>query len=123
MKGERKLRLVTQRPPPEGDEPPFTDEEIAAAAALRDALDAGAEPLFVELRAAHVPGPLAPADLDAIVARAMGDDAATTSAERAAAERLRAELEGETPASETPPRRPRPRPWRRSAAPSRSRIR
>jgi hypothetical protein len=101
MKGERKLRLVTGGGgrPPEGDEPPFTDEEIAAAAALRDALEAGGDPLALELRAAHVPGPLAPADLDAIVARAFGDDAATTAAERAAAERLRAELCGEAPPS------------------------
>ena len=108
MKGERKLRLVKGGEPPPlrdagdphtpGDEPPFTAEEIAAAAVLRESIDR--EPLFVELKAAHLPGPLAAADLDAILARAMGDDAATTAAERAAAERLRAEMDGEAPESD-----------------------
>jgi hypothetical protein len=94
MKGDRKLRLV---PPPaapaaEG-EPPISDAERAAAEALRDALDR--EPLVADLRAAHAPRPLDGADLDAILARALGDEAAATRAERAAAERLRAELAGE----------------------------
>ena len=97
MKGDRKLRLV---PPPaapaaEG-EPPIGDEERAAAEALREALDR--EPLVAELRAAHAPPPISDeerADLDAILARALGDEAAATRAERAAAERLRAELAGE----------------------------
>jgi hypothetical protein len=111
MKGERKLRLVKGGPPPPlrdgadprspgpaDEEPPFTAEEIAAAAVLRESIDR--EPLFVDLKAAHLPGPLAADDLDAILARAMGDDAATTAAERAAAERLRAELDGEAPESD-----------------------
>lgn len=114
MKGERKLRLVKggDAKPSDGDEPrplretpegvlePATAAEVAAAEALREALEAGEEPLFAELKAAHLPGPLAPTDLDAILARALGDDDASTAAERAAAERLRAELEGRSPASE-----------------------
>jgi hypothetical protein len=98
MKGERKLRLVKggSEPPLEGDEPPFTPEEIAAAEALRDEGD----PLFAALKAAHQPAALPEDDLDALLARAMGDDAATTSTERAAADRLRAELAGEAPASD-----------------------
>jgi len=96
MKGERKLRLVAGgKVPVAGEEPPVTDEERAAADALRDALDGGAEPLALELRAAHAPAPLDPADLDALVARALGDESAATAAERAAAERLRADLQGE----------------------------
>jgi hypothetical protein len=93
MKGERKLRLV--RGETSEAEPPFTDDEIAAAAALREAIDHGAEPLAVELQAAIAPGNLGEADLDAIVNRALGQEAAATSIERAAAEQLRAELAGE----------------------------
>jgi hypothetical protein len=95
MKGERKLRLVTgggEARIAETDEPPFTDEELAEAAALRDRLDRGDDELALALKAAHVPGPLAEADLDAIVARALGDEAAATAHERAAGEKLRAEL-------------------------------
>jgi hypothetical protein len=90
MKGERKLRLVPRldRPLDRDDEPPFTDEERAAAEALREAIDHGAEPLAAELRAAHAPGTLGEADLDAIVERALGREAASTSAERAAAQQL-----------------------------------
>jgi hypothetical protein len=98
MKGERKLRLVKggSEPSLPDDEPPFTPEEIAAAEALRDEGD----PLFAALQAAHQPAALPEDDLDAILARAMGDDDATTSTERAAADRLRAELSGEAPASD-----------------------
>jgi hypothetical protein len=102
MKGERKLRLVhggrgeAPRPPatPHGDEPPFTAEELAAATALREALDG--DLLAQELRAAYgPPALLGEPDLDALVTRALGDESAATSVERAAAERLRAELAGE----------------------------
>jgi hypothetical protein len=96
MKGERKLRLVpggNGSPAGPNDEPPFSDEELAAAAELLDALDRGADPLAAALGAAHAPRPIAPPDLDAIVDRALGDEAASTAAERAAAERLRTDLE------------------------------
>jgi hypothetical protein len=100
MKGERKLRLVAggKVSHDEATEPPVTDEERAAADTLREALDGGPRPsrLARELRAAYVPAPLDPADLDALVARALGDESAATAAERAAAERLRADLAGET---------------------------
>ncbi len=112
MKGERKLRLVTGGggTSPAPDLPPleasFTDEERAAAAALREALDrpegqptapgdGGAALLAAELRAAYAPAPLGTDDLSALVERALGDDAAATDLERAAGERLRAELAGE----------------------------
>jgi hypothetical protein len=101
MKGERKLRLVPPPPaepaPPYedlGDEPPITEEEMAAAEALRSALDRGEDPAAEALRAAFSPGTLDEEDLDAIVKRALGDEASVTRAERAAADRLRAELEG-----------------------------
>lgn len=98
MKGERKLRLVKGLGQPGGeDEPPFTDDEIAAASALRDAIDHHAEPLAAELRAAYAPRALADVDLDAIVNHVLGKEGEATAAERAAAEQLRAELAGETP--------------------------
>jgi hypothetical protein len=114
---ERKLRLVPPlddggspgKPgsapmPPAPSEPnedaPISDEERAAAEALRDVIDRGEEPLAAELRAAFAPSALAEADLDAVLARAMGDESAATRAERDAAERLRAELEGEAPVRE-----------------------
>lgn len=102
MKSERKLRLIPggKAPDAPAEEPPFSDEELAEAAALRERLDRGQEPLFAELRAAHVPGPLAEPDLDAILARVLGDESATTAAERAAGEALRAQLEGDAPAGE-----------------------
>jgi hypothetical protein len=104
MKGERKLRLVTGgAKPPEDQDPrepgpvdegqPFSAEEIASAAALRGALERGDDLLAAALGAAHAPRPIEPADLDAIVDRALGDDTATTAAERAAAESLRLALE------------------------------
>lgn len=97
---ERKLRLVPREPEISPDEGAITDEERAAAEALRDALDRGDAPLADELRAAFAPRDLAGDDLDAIVARALGDEAAATAHEREAAERLRAELEGEAPVRE-----------------------
>ena len=102
MKGERKLRLIPggKAPDAPAEEPPFSAEEMAEAAALRERIDLGEEPLFAELKVAHVPGPIGETDLDAILARAMGDEAATTAAERAAGEALRAQLEGEAPARE-----------------------
>jgi hypothetical protein len=96
---ERKLRLVPP-PPAETNEEPISDEERAAAEALRDALDRGEDPLAGELRAAFAPDALAEADLDAVLARAMGDESATTRVEREAAYRLRAEIEGEAPVRE-----------------------
>ncbi|APR75084.1 Hypothetical protein A7982_00430 [Minicystis rosea] len=114
---ERKLRLV----PPAAehdDEAPPSAEELAEAEALRAALDhlgaasgpkpqagrAGLDrsdaPLAADLRAAFAPDALDGGDLDAILARALGDESATTRIERDAAERLRAELEGEKPWSD-----------------------
>ncbi len=55
----------------------------------------GEDPLALGLRGAYAPAPLVEADLDAIVSRALGDELAATGTERAAAERLRAELDGE----------------------------
>lgn len=98
-KGERKLRLVSG--PPQGtagggDEPPFGDDELAAAEALRDALEHGDEPLALALRAAARPDEIDDGDLEAILARALGDaEAPATRLEQAAAERLRDALEGE----------------------------
>jgi hypothetical protein len=104
---ERKLRLVPPDPQAEPSAAPapddldeITDEERAAAEALREALEHGADPLAAELRAAHAPAPIADLDLDALVARALGDEDASTQAERKAADRLRAELAGEAPIQE-----------------------
>jgi len=110
---ERKLRLVPpaddggspgnpgSAPVPPAAAAPSEDavsgEERAAAESLRDALDRGDEPLAAELHAAFAPAALAEDDLDALLARAMGDESAATRAEREAADRLRAELEGAAP--------------------------
>lgn len=95
MKGERKLRLVVVgKDAAASEEPPITDDERAAAALLREALDGDSDPLALALRAAHVSGSLDATDLDALVERALGDESAATRAERDAAERLRADLEG-----------------------------
>lgn len=109
MKGERKLMLV--KPPasaendlesgqdptavllPEG-EPEPTAEELREAEALRKALDRGDDPTALALRSAFAPASLDAGDLDAILARAMGDlDAAPTAIESAEADRLRTTLE------------------------------
>lgn len=115
MKGERRLRLV---PPLSGaadrassagvggeplasdpnDELPPTEAEIAEAAALREAMERGDDPLAAALRAAFDPAhiELDGEDHDALLARALGDaDAAPTKAERARAEGLRDELDAE----------------------------
>ncbi len=96
MKQNPRLRLV---PPPApdsvggGDQPPFTEDELRDAAALRGALDRGADPLASALQAAYRPASLADDDLDAILARALHDgDAPPTRLERDGAERLRSEL-------------------------------
>ncbi len=93
MKPERRLHLV---PPPSsrerggGDEPPFSDEEQREADALRAALEQGDDPLASALRAAHAPGDLDEGDLDAILARALGEgDAKPTRLEQRAADTLR----------------------------------
>jgi hypothetical protein len=98
MKGERKLSLV--KPPPSASvelpegEPEVTEEELREAEALRMALDRGEDPFASALRAAVSPSPAAPRDLDAILARAMGDlDALPTAIEEREAERLRLGLE------------------------------
>jgi hypothetical protein len=96
MKRNPGLRLV---PPPAADdvgqdEPPFTEEELRAAAALRETLARGGDALAASLQAAYRPSPLAEGDLDALLARALGDgDAPPTRLEGEAAARLRAELE------------------------------
>jgi hypothetical protein len=97
MKQKPQLRLVP--PPPAdpvggGDEPPFTEDELRDAAALRGALDRGGDPLASALRAAYRPASLAEGDLDAILARALGEgDAPSTRLEREGAETLREQLE------------------------------
>ncbi len=97
MKQKPRLRLVP--PPPAAptggaDEPPFTDDELREAVASRGALDRGVDPLASSLRAAYRPASLAEGDLDAILARALGDeDAPPTRLEREAADRLRSALE------------------------------
>lgn len=103
---ERKLRLVKAAPASSsedaayGDEADITPEELEAAALLREALERGEDPFADELRAAHAPGALADDDLDALVARALGEEDASTQAEREAAEDLRAELDGRAPVRE-----------------------
>ena len=100
---ERKLRLV---PAPDakaddlGDEAPITAEERERAEALRAALERGDEPLAAGLRAAFAPRAIDADDVDALVARALGDEIAARRAEREAADRLRAELSGEAPIHE-----------------------
>lgn len=93
---DRKLRLVptAAAAPGADDEAPISEAERAEAEALRAALDRGDDPLAGDLRAAFAPAALADDDLDAILARAMGDEDASTRAERAAADRLREELGG-----------------------------
>jgi hypothetical protein len=97
MKQNPRLRLVP--PPPAddvggADEAPFTEAELREAAALRGALDRGADPLASALSAAYRPASLADDDLEAILARALGEgDAPATRLERAAAESLRAALD------------------------------
>jgi len=96
MKRNPGLRLV---PPPAAsdagqDEPPFTEEELRDAAALRETLPRGGDALVASLQAAYRPAHLAADDLDAILARALGDgDAPPTRLESEAATRLRAELD------------------------------
>ena len=111
MKGERKLSLVKPPPlgsrgkgsalPPAGggtphptlgeemrgavdfeDELEATPEELREAEALRRSLERGEDPMALALQAAFRPGAIEADDLDAILARAMGDeDAAATSIE------------------------------------------
>ncbi len=109
MKGERKLRLVRGGAPSSGNpagspqnaligsasEAPPTEEELGAAEALRRAMEERADPLAEALASAHAPEHLAMPDLDAIVERALGNEAASTVAEVGAAERLRTELDQE----------------------------
>jgi hypothetical protein len=101
----RKLRLVP--PPPElapgafDDEPPPDEAELEAARALRDALEDGVDPMADALRAAWAPEALAPSDVDALVARSLGDALAPpTSLEVREAERLRAALDDREDAGE-----------------------
>lgn len=102
MKGERRLSLV--KPPPTGDggsrgedalsELDVTPEELREAEALRRSMERGDDPFASALRAAHRPSALDAGDLDAILARAMGDaDAAPTRAEAEEADRLRLALD------------------------------
>ena len=98
MKQKPRLHLV---PPPaadalgDRDEPPFTEEELREAGALRGALERGGDPLAASIQAAYRPPPLADDDLEAILARALGEgDAPPTAIEREAAARLRVSLEG-----------------------------
>lgn len=98
MKQKPRLRLV---PPPvadalgDRDEPPFTEEELREASALRGALERGGDPLAASLQAAYRPAQLASDDLEAILARALGEgDAPPTRVELEGAARLRVALEG-----------------------------
>ncbi len=96
MKRNPGLRLV---PPPAAndvvrDEPPFPLEELRDAAALREALPRCGDALAASLQAAYRPARLADHDLDAILARALGDgDAPPTRLESEATASLRAELD------------------------------
>ncbi|MFO0585983.1 MAG: hypothetical protein U0441_00520 [Polyangiaceae bacterium] len=102
MKGERRLSLV-KPPPSDGggsrDEEALSDldvtpEELREAEALRRSMERGDDPFAEALRAAHRPSALDAGDLDAILARAMGDlDAAPTRAEAEDADRLRVALD------------------------------
>ena len=101
MKGERKLSLVKPPPGPETSgaddadlEVEATPEELREAEALRRAMERGEDPLALALQAAVRPTALETDDLDAILARAMGDEGAPpTSIEEREADRLRATLE------------------------------
>jgi hypothetical protein len=101
MKGERKLRLVSggkaEAPPP--DDLAFSEDEIAAAEALRQAIEQGRDPLALELRAAahRTPGALEEADLDVLAALALGEEPAASPDELEAAALLRAHLTGNAP--------------------------
>jgi len=105
MKNDRKLRLVRAD---EGvmdherthlsaieDEATVTDAERAEAEALRVALEQGAHPLALVLRAASAPASIDGALHDAMIEEALGargardDDEAPTNEERAAATELR----------------------------------
>jgi len=105
MNGERRLRLVPPAGPPggrdelQGDEPrgepPASEEELREARLLAETLERGDDPLASALRAAAMPADLDALDHDALIARALGDEAAApTRAERRAAERLRDALDG-----------------------------
>lgn len=109
MKGERKpgLKLVPPVGPSGGggDEPPFTEDELREAVATREAVERGDEPVSSSLRAAWRPAPLDDEAHAALVERAFkevearrveGDEALAEpdEAELAAAERLRAALDG-----------------------------
>jgi hypothetical protein len=96
----KRERFPSLSPPPSalrsaagGDEPPPSDEELREAAALREAISCGGDPLASALRAAWEPSALDDGDLEAILERAIGEgDAPPTRIERAAASRLREEL-------------------------------
>lgn len=104
MKGERKLSLVKPAPTPsEAERPsdiempegeaPVSPEELREAEALRAAMDRGDDAFGDLLRAAVSPSGIAGDDLDAILARAMGDaDAKPTALEAREADKLRASL-------------------------------
>lgn len=62
-----------------GSEPPPTEEETLAAAATREALARGEDPLAHALRAAHAPAPLDEHLLDALVACALDTPASVAS--------------------------------------------
>jgi len=99
MSGERKLSLVKEPPPASLEdgadaELDATPEELREAEALRRSIERGDEPMVLALQAAFRPGALDVGDLDAILARAMGDEGApATSIEQHAADRLRAALD------------------------------
>lgn len=95
---ERKLRLVSPPAPVEqpaagDDDAPITEEERAAARSLAEAIDDRRDPLALALRAARAPEAIDAEDLDALVARALGDEARATRAEREAAEALASEID------------------------------
>ena len=96
MKRNPGLRLVPPLAADDAgnDEPPFTEEELRCAAALREALPRGGDALAASLLAAYRPASLADDDLEAILAGALGDgDAPPTRLEGEAAARLRADLD------------------------------
>lgn len=97
MSGDRRLRLV--RPPEEPGaiedlDLPASEEELQQARALAESLERGEDALANALRAAAAPAGLGELDHDALIARALGDEAVPPAGEeQRGADALRAWLE------------------------------
>lgn len=97
MSGDRRLRLV---PPPQEPgalvdiDPPASEEELEQARALAESLERGEDALAIALRAAAAPAGRREIDHDALIARALGDEAVPpTVEEQRGADALRAWLD------------------------------